>query len=162
MVATTPQTSEAQPTVMAAVPSDAEILRRMYRTMRLIRAFELKVETLRTSGRLQGSAHLYVGQEAVAAGVCAQLNADDYVASTHRGHGHAIAKGVDVARMKVRAAPCISPIRRSACSVPPASSVPEHRSHWVPRFPQKLAKHDRSPSRFSATVPWARVRSTNA
>ena len=67
--------------------------------MRLIRAFEEKVDTLRTSGRLQGSAHLYVGQEAVATGVCAALNTDDYVASTHRGHGHAIAKGVDVARM---------------------------------------------------------------
>lgn len=67
--------------------------------MRLIRAFEEKVDVLRTSGRLQGSAHLYVGQEAVAAGVCARLNADDYVASTHRGHGHAIAKGVEVARM---------------------------------------------------------------
>src|SRR5690348_2324677 len=67
--------------------------------MRLIRAFEEKVEVLRTSGRLQGSAHLYVGQEAVAARVCARLNADDNVASTHPGHGHAIAKGVDVARM---------------------------------------------------------------
>jgi TPP-dependent pyruvate/acetoin dehydrogenase alpha subunit len=67
--------------------------------MSLIRAFEEKIDALRTSGQLQGSAHLYVGQEAVAAGVSARLNADDYVASTHRGHGHAIAKGVDVARM---------------------------------------------------------------
>jgi pyruvate dehydrogenase E1 component alpha subunit len=67
--------------------------------MRLIRAFEEQIDALRTSGQLQGSAHLYVGQEAVASGVCARLNADDYVASTHRGHGHAIAKGVDVARM---------------------------------------------------------------
>jgi pyruvate dehydrogenase E1 component alpha subunit len=83
----------------APVPNDLETLRRLYRSMRLIRAFEEKVDVLRTSGRLQGSAHLYVGQEAVASGVCAQLNADDYVASTHRGHGHAIAKGVDVARM---------------------------------------------------------------
>jgi acetoin:2,6-dichlorophenolindophenol oxidoreductase subunit alpha len=89
----------AEAPTTAPVPNDAEILKRLYRTMRLIRAFELKVETLRTSGRLQGSAHLYVGQEAVATGVCARLNADDYVASTHRGHGHAIAKGVDVARM---------------------------------------------------------------
>jgi pyruvate dehydrogenase E1 component alpha subunit len=83
----------------ATVPQDGDTLKRLYRTMRLIRAFEEKVDVLRTSGRLQGSAHLYVGQEAVAAGVCARLNADDYVASTHRGHGHAIAKGVDVARM---------------------------------------------------------------
>ena len=89
--------SEAPAT--APVPDDLDVLKRLYRTMRLIRTFELKVEALRTSGRLQGSAHLYVGQEAVATGVCAQLNADDSVASTHRGHGHAIAKGVDVARM---------------------------------------------------------------
>jgi acetoin:2,6-dichlorophenolindophenol oxidoreductase subunit alpha len=81
------------------IPRDPDLLRRLYRTMRLIRAFEEKVDALRTSGRLQGSVHLYVGQEAVATGVCARLNADDYVASTHRGHGHAIAKGVDVGRM---------------------------------------------------------------
>src|SRR5207253_5374618 len=62
-------------------------------------AFEQKIDALRTSGQQQGSAHLYVGQEAVATGVCARLNAADYVASTHRGHGHAIGKGVDVARM---------------------------------------------------------------
>jgi acetoin:2,6-dichlorophenolindophenol oxidoreductase subunit alpha len=95
MVATT----SAEPGTGAQVPNDSELLKRLYRTMRLIRAFEEKVDALRTSGRLQGSAHLYVGQEAVATGVCAALNADDYVASTHRGHGHAIAKGVDVARM---------------------------------------------------------------
>jgi pyruvate dehydrogenase E1 component alpha subunit len=95
-------TSSESPTEVATgahVPEDSELLRRLYRTMRLIRAFEEKVEALRTSGRLQGGLHLYVGQEAVATGVCARLNRDDYVASTHRGHGHAIAKGVDVARM---------------------------------------------------------------
>src|SRR5919199_429088 len=81
------------------VPRDVELLRRLYRTLRLIRAFEEKVAALRTSGALQGSAHLYVGQEAVATGVCARLGVDDYVASTHRGHGHAIAKGVAVNRM---------------------------------------------------------------
>jgi pyruvate dehydrogenase E1 component alpha subunit len=91
-------TSSEAPT-SAHIPEDPALLRRLYRTMRLIRTFEEKVDQLRTSGRLQGSAHLYVGQEAVATGVCARLNSDDYVASTHRGHGHAIAKGVDVARM---------------------------------------------------------------
>ncbi|MBV9578747.1 MAG: thiamine pyrophosphate-dependent dehydrogenase E1 component subunit alpha [Chloroflexi bacterium] len=91
-------TSADAPTT-AQVPDDSGLLRRLYRSMRLIRAFEERVDALRTSGRLQGSLHLYVGQEAVATGVCARLNADDYVASTHRGHGHAIAKGVDVARM---------------------------------------------------------------
>ncbi len=78
---------------------DTGLLRRLYRQMVLIRRFEEQVHALRQSGALQGSAHLYVGQESVAVGVCAQLRRDDYVASTHRGHGHAIAKGVDVARM---------------------------------------------------------------
>jgi acetoin:2,6-dichlorophenolindophenol oxidoreductase subunit alpha len=91
-------TSSEAPTA-ANVPRDSELLRRLYRTMRLIRTFEEKIDALRTSGQLQGSAHLYVGQEAVATGICARLNTDDYVASTHRGHGHAIAKGVDAARM---------------------------------------------------------------
>src|SRR5438552_4333046 len=83
----------------APVPREPDLLYRLYRTMYLIRAFEQKIDALRTSGQQQGSAHLYVGQEAVATGVCARLNAADYVASTHRGHGHAIGKGVDVARM---------------------------------------------------------------
>src|SRR2546429_2642198 len=78
---------------------DAEVLRWLYQRMVVIRRFEERIAALRQAGRLQGSAHLYVGQESVAAGVCAQLRKDDYVASTHRGHGHAIAKGVDVARM---------------------------------------------------------------
>ncbi len=78
---------------------DAQTLRWMYEHMLLIRAFEERIAELRQSGALQGSAHLYAGQEAVAVGVCARLNRDDYVASTHRGHGHAIAKGVDVSRM---------------------------------------------------------------
>jgi len=91
-------TSIEAPTA-AAVPRDSGTLRDLYTRMRLIRAFEEKIDALRTSGQLQGSAHLYVGQEAVATGVCARLNVDDYVASTHRGHGHAIAKGVDVGRM---------------------------------------------------------------
>jgi TPP-dependent pyruvate/acetoin dehydrogenase alpha subunit len=78
---------------------DQSTLRWMFEHMVLIREFEERIAALRQSGALQGSAHLYAGQEAVAVGVCARLNKDDYVASTHRGHGHAIAKGVDVARM---------------------------------------------------------------
>jgi TPP-dependent pyruvate/acetoin dehydrogenase alpha subunit len=78
---------------------DPHTLRWILEHMLLIRTFEERVAALRQSGALQGSAHLYVGQEAVAVGVCARLNRDDYVASTHRGHGHAIAKGVDTARM---------------------------------------------------------------
>ncbi|HSR25434.1 MAG TPA: thiamine pyrophosphate-dependent dehydrogenase E1 component subunit alpha [Candidatus Eisenbacteria bacterium] len=78
---------------------EPDVLRWLYQRMLLIRRFEERIDALRQSGALQGSAHLSVGQESVAAGVCARLRRDDYVASTHRGHGHAIAKGVDVSRM---------------------------------------------------------------
>ena len=66
----------------------------MYRGMVLIREFELKAREVFRSGRMPGFIHVYVGEEAVATGVCAALRKDDYVASTHRGHGHAVAKGV--------------------------------------------------------------------
>jgi acetoin:2,6-dichlorophenolindophenol oxidoreductase subunit alpha len=70
-----------------------------YRRMRTIRAFELKVNELVVGGRMSGFLHLYAGEEAVAVGVCRQLRDTDYVASTHRGHGHCIAKGLSVAKM---------------------------------------------------------------
>jgi pyruvate dehydrogenase E1 component alpha subunit len=69
-----------------------ELLRRMLR----VRKFELQIQTLAATGELPGPAHLYTGQEAVAAGVCAALRDDDYVSSTHRGHGHVVAKGADL------------------------------------------------------------------
>jgi pyruvate dehydrogenase E1 component alpha subunit len=67
--------------------------------MRMIRAFELRLEHLVQAGRMGGFLHLSTGQEAVAVGVCMQLSDTDHVASTHRGHGHCLAKGVDVAAM---------------------------------------------------------------
>jgi pyruvate dehydrogenase E1 component alpha subunit len=70
-----------------------------YRRMRRIRCFEEKLAELVTAGKMNGFLHLYVGQEAVATGVCAHLNERDVVTSTHRGHGHCIAKGVDVRGM---------------------------------------------------------------
>jgi acetoin:2,6-dichlorophenolindophenol oxidoreductase subunit alpha len=70
-----------------------------YRVMRTIRAFEERVHTEFATGELPGAVHLYAGQEAVAAGVCGALEEDDYIASTHRGHGHAIAKGCDINAM---------------------------------------------------------------
>ncbi len=71
-----------------------EIVLSLYRTMVLIREFELKAREVFRTGRMPGFIHVYIGEEAVASGVCAQLRRDDYVASTHRGHGHALAKGV--------------------------------------------------------------------
>ncbi len=66
----------------------------LYRGMVEIREFELKAREIFRSGQMPGFIHVYVGEEAVAVGVCAQLRNDDYVASTHRGHGHALAKGI--------------------------------------------------------------------
>jgi len=67
----------------------------LYRQMVRIRRFEEKLFELFSTRRMPGSMHQYNGQEAVAAGVCAHLATDDYVSSTHRGHGHCIAKGAD-------------------------------------------------------------------
>ena len=68
----------------------------IYKTMNEIRFFEEKVHKIFSDGRIPGFVHLYVGEEAVATGVMSQLNDDDYITSTHRGHGHAIAKGCDL------------------------------------------------------------------
>jgi TPP-dependent pyruvate/acetoin dehydrogenase alpha subunit len=70
-----------------------------YRVMRTIRDFEERVHEEFASGDIPGFVHLYAGEEASAAGVCAHLDDRDAIASTHRGHGHCIAKGVDVAAM---------------------------------------------------------------
>jgi len=71
----------------------------LLRTMIRIRAFEERVRDLFAAGRLPGFVHLSIGQEAVAAGACCALRPDDYVLSTHRGHGHMVAKGAETARM---------------------------------------------------------------
>jgi len=71
----------------------------MLTTMVLIRAFEEKADELFAQGRVHGTMHLSIGQEAVATGVCAALRTDDYILSTHRGHGHCLAKGAEVRLM---------------------------------------------------------------
>ncbi|ACP45087.1 dehydrogenase E1 component [Sulfolobus islandicus Y.G.57.14] len=71
----------------------------MYKKMLLIRYHELTAKELFAIGKIPGFVHLYVGEEAVAVGVMSTLRDDDYITSTHRGHGHCIAKGLDVKRM---------------------------------------------------------------
>ncbi|MEU4446722.1 thiamine pyrophosphate-dependent dehydrogenase E1 component subunit alpha [Actinosynnema sp. NPDC050801] len=71
----------------------------LYRTVRLIRRFEERAVELVRSGDIVGGIHPYTGQEAIAAGVCAALRVDDMITSTHRGHGHVLAKGADPARV---------------------------------------------------------------
>ncbi len=76
------------------MPPSKDTILSLYRGMIEIREFELKAREIFRSGRMPGFIHVYVGEEAVAVGVCHQLRTQDYVASTHRGHGHALAKGI--------------------------------------------------------------------
>jgi TPP-dependent pyruvate/acetoin dehydrogenase alpha subunit len=81
---------------MSALQLSHDELLKVYRTMRTIRRFEERVMEEMGTGDIPGNTHLYAGQEASAVGVCFQLQDDDYISSTHRGHGHCIAKGVDI------------------------------------------------------------------
>ena len=76
-----------------------ELWLQMYRRMVSIRRFEEQVNDLYTRALMPGLAHLYIGEEAVAVGVCEALRPDDYITSTHRGHGHCLAKGATPDRM---------------------------------------------------------------
>src|SRR5437660_12019042 len=76
-----------------------ERLESLYTTMMKIRRFDERTVELFNQGLVKGTAHSYVGEEAVAAGACAALREDDYIVGTHRGHGHCIAKGARVDRM---------------------------------------------------------------
>lgn len=78
---------------------DSEDWIHMYRQMARIRAFEEKVNDLYLNAIMPGLAHLCIGQEAIAVGVCEALNTEDYITSTHRGHGHCLAKGASADRM---------------------------------------------------------------
>jgi pyruvate dehydrogenase E1 component alpha subunit len=78
---------------------DREQWLQMYQQMMKIRLFEEKTNELYTSAKMPGLAHLYIGEEAIAVGVCEALRRDDYITSTHRGHGHCLAKGAALDRM---------------------------------------------------------------
>lgn len=77
----------------------AEKWLQMFRRMQMIRLFEEQVNELYTRALMPGLAHLYAGQEAVAVGICEALRPDDFITSTHRGHGHCLAKGAAPDRM---------------------------------------------------------------
>jgi pyruvate dehydrogenase E1 component alpha subunit len=86
-------------TTAARTKIGAELALEMYRRMTLIRLFEEQANDLYRSAKMPGLTHLYIGEEAVAVGVCCALRRDDWITSTHRGHGHCLAKGADVGRM---------------------------------------------------------------
>jgi acetoin:2,6-dichlorophenolindophenol oxidoreductase subunit alpha len=84
----------------------------LYRTVRLIRRFEEVAIDLVRSGEIVGGIHPYIGEEAIAAGACAALRDDDAITSTHRGHGHVLAKGADPARMLAELAGRVTGLNR--------------------------------------------------
>jgi TPP-dependent pyruvate/acetoin dehydrogenase alpha subunit len=89
----------ATPTTTSSSDLDNEQWLHMYEQMSKIRAFEEAANELYRSAKMPGLTHLYIGEEAVAVGVCEVLRKDDYITSTHRGHGHCLAKGATLDRM---------------------------------------------------------------
>ena len=87
------RTSAAPKKAVPALPGRTELLR-LYGQMVLLRQFELAAQARYKAGEMPGFIHLYIGEEAVAVGVCAHLDNTDWITSTHRGHGHALAKGM--------------------------------------------------------------------
>src|SRR5262245_35345380 len=83
-----------KPSMTAAPHSLLPIPSSLYRTMQIIRQTEEQLARSHQRGLIHGACHTYVGEEAIAAGVCAHLRPEDAVFSTHRGHGHALAKGL--------------------------------------------------------------------
>jgi len=83
----------------ASPPVDEAVMLQMYRNVYATRQFELKCAELYRAGLIRGYLHPYLGEEAIAAGACAAIGKDDYIVSTHRGHGHCISKGAELKLM---------------------------------------------------------------
>ena len=84
----------------AASPAVNEaVMLQMYRNVYATRQFELKCAELYRAGFIRGYLHPYLGEEAIASGACAAIGEDDYIVSTHRGHGHCISKGAQLPMM---------------------------------------------------------------
>lgn len=88
-----------QPPASGSEPISAETRLEWYTCMCTIRAFDREIITLNRAGLVAGTAHLYIGMEAIAVGACAAMGKSDLLTSTHRGHGHCIARGLDMGRM---------------------------------------------------------------
>ncbi|NNE89175.1 MAG: thiamine pyrophosphate-dependent dehydrogenase E1 component subunit alpha [Silicimonas sp.] len=91
--------AKAKPVAKASAKTNTEDYLRMYRQMARIRAFEDQANQLYLSAKMPGLTHMYSGQEAVAVGICEALTPDDKITSTHRGHGHCVAKGAEFKAM---------------------------------------------------------------
>jgi pyruvate dehydrogenase E1 component alpha subunit len=116
-----------------ATQESVSVLLDLYRQMLLIRRFEERCNALFLEGRIPSTLHLYIGQEAVAVGFCSLLRRDDYITSTHRPHGHALAKGVSaraiMAELFARTTGCCKAkggsmhVGDMAVSMPPAIAI---------------------------------------
>ena len=147
-------------------------LQRAYRQMKTIREFEDRLHVEIATGEIPGFTHLYAGQEAVAVGVCEHLDDADYIASTHRGHGHCIAKGCDVHGMMLEiygraeglckgkgGSMHIADVDQAACSARTPSSAAARRSPLARRSPAAIAGNQTvsaSPSAATAAATRAR------
>ena len=141
-----------------------EVLEAMYETAATIRRFEQRAIEQYRLGNIRGYLHPYLGEEGIAVGSIAALEPDDYIVSTHRGHGHALAKGHEPGRMMaelfgrrpataaVGAAPCTSPAGRSATSGPTGSSAAGSASPSAPRWRSGSAAGPRSSWPSAATA----------
>ena len=126
----------------------AQELLRLYRTMVTVRKFETLAGEMFAAGKIPGFIHLSIGQEASSVGVCSALRPDDYIITTHRGHGHVIAKGGDLL------------IFHWASSVQTAWSREDFRSLWGRDFRSSSVIRTRWPSASSVTALRTAARST--
>ena len=142
-------TATSKPEAGREVAAEKDKWLRAYRQMVRIRLFEEQVNELYTRALMPGLAHLYIGEEAVAVGVCEALHIDDYITSTHRGHGHCLAKGASPDRMfaellgkeagycRARAARCTLPIPTRAIWERTRSSAAASGSRPARHLPSK-------------------------
>ncbi len=93
------KSARKSPKTSTKAPPPPAVLEEMFTTMYRIRRFEEHTAELFQAGIIKGTAHSYIGEEAIATGACLNLNPDDYIGSNHRGHGHCIAKGAHLPRM---------------------------------------------------------------
>ncbi len=141
--------SDRQRTVAPHVPA-----------MVMIRLFEEQVNDLYTRALMPGLAHLYIGEEAIAVGVCEALRADDYITSTHRGHGHCLAKGAAIDRMFAE----LLGKEAGYCKGKGGSmhiADPRHRQPGRERDRRRAARESRPARRFRRSV-WATDASRSA
>ena len=116
-----------------------ELLLSLFRTMVLIRQCEEQLARAHSRGLVHGACHTYVGQEAIAAGVCAHLGAEDVVFSTHRGHGHALAKGMPPAELIAELTEAGAHVRMVAADVAPDQASLSQKTSFRPMRGSRLA-----------------------